>query len=171
MLHPIDPDYSIDFAGLKVLLKDIKLLGEALSDTHYAVGDNFLSQLTFMGCSPDIELEPHPHKAYCYIEIEDHEHRQFVAGVNLKKARCTFCKGEVKSVTAEATCSICQKTLELEKINWRKSAFVAKTWITIGNIYELEAIPNDALLDTLEKATGVKWKPVYIRQSNKITLS
>jgi hypothetical protein len=35
----------------------------------------------------------------------------------------------------------------------------------------LEAIPNDALLDILEKQTGVKWKFAYIRQSHKIELN
>lgn len=171
MLNPIDPNYSGDLVGLEVLLKSIKLIGEKLSESQYAVGDNFLSHLTFMGCSPSIELEPHPDKPYCYIEIENYKNRQFVSGVNLKKARCTLCKGEFKSVTEKATCSNCQEVLELEKINWRKSAFVAKTWIIIGNIYELEAIPNDGLLDTLEKETGVEWKPAYIRQSTNIELN
>ncbi len=177
MLYPIEPHYPMetnssgDLLSLKVLLKKINLLGDKLSEMHYAVGDNFLSHLTFMGCSPNIELEPQPDKAYCYIELESHKHSQFVAGINLKKARCTLCKGELLSVTEQAVCPHCHKKLELEKINWRKSAFVAKIWITIGNIYELEAIPNDALLDILEKQTGVNWKFAYIRQSHKIELN
>ena len=55
-----------------------------------------------------------------------------------------------------------QKTVDLETLNWRKIAFYASTWITIGNIYELEAIPNDSLLNALEKETGAKWKTAYI---------
>ena len=169
MLYPVDSALDINLDTLKKHLNNLGLLGEALEellgDEHYAVGDNFLSQFTFMGCSPDIELEPNPDKPFCYITLNHVLQAQFVSGSNLKKTRCTHCKNDLKKVDDSLLCSHCDKPLDLNKINWRKSAFVAKAWITIGNIYELEAIPNDELLDSLKQLTSVQWKPAYIRNA------
>jgi len=82
----------------------------------------------------------------------------FIAGQNIKPAKCPHCK----TLLTQTNCLNCQKTVDLETLNWRKIAFYASTWITIGNIYELEAIPNDSLLNALEKETGAKWKTAYI---------
>jgi len=159
-LYPNKIDYKIDSERLLALLKKEELISKKLSDKRYATGDKFVSLLTFMGCSPDIELEPQKDKPYCYIEIESHNKPQFISGSNLKKARCPHCKKEISEPTL---CSNCQAELNPLSINWRKTAFLAQSWIAIGNIYELEAIPNDQFLNTLEKHTGVKWKPAYIR--------
>ncbi len=167
MLYPAEPDLVVDLNTLKKHLNHLKLLGmeltSSLGNNHYAVGESFLSYFTFMGCSPDIELDPQPDKPFCYIALHSTSATQFVSGANLKKSRCTSCKNELKNVSTTLLCPHCDNPLELDKINWRKSAFTAKTWITIGNIYELEAIPNDELLDSLKKLTGVQWKPAYIR--------
>jgi len=176
MLYPVDSGLEIDLATLKNHLDNLGLLGEELVDLmgsdQYAVGNNFLSHFTFMGCSPDIELEPQTDKPFCYVGLESYTQSRFVSGSNLKKSRCSYCKNELIKVVPESfCCSHCEKPLQLEKINWRKTAFVAKTWITIGNIYELEAIPNDELLDILQRETGVQWKPAYIRNATSRELS
>ena len=169
MLYPVRScDRSVHY---QQLLKEVKIIGDKLGKNRFSVGDEFLSQFTFMGCSPDIELEPQcDGTPFCYIEIEEQDESQFVSGSNLKKAKCTHCKSTLSAPITSSQCPFCSNTLELTKINWRKTAFVAKNWITIGNIYELEAIPNDRLLDTLETKTGVKWKSAYIRNETKISL-
>ena len=120
-----------------------------------------------MGCSPDIELEPQENSPYCYIEIEQIEEPQFIAGKNLKPAKCPHCKASITQLSEnlddKKSCETCHQVIDPEKLNWRKTAFYASSWITIGNIYELEAIPNDSFLNALEKATGSKWKVAYIR--------
>lgn len=162
-LYPVQVSYHHQkINGLEKLLDTLGFTGERISSqsiNRYKVGDKFLSYLTFMGCSPDIELEPQDEKPYCYIEIEQTEEPRYIAGINLKPAKCPHCKSTIKQVT----CLNCRKTIDHEKLNWRKTAFYASCWITVGNIYELEAIPNDNLLITLEKETGVKWKVAYIR--------
>ena len=172
MLYPVKSELELDLDSLRAHLNNQALLGkeltELLGDDHYAVGENFLSHFTFMGCSPDIELEPQSDKPFCYIALNRFSQAQFVSGSNLKKSRCTHCKNDFKKVPNSHCCSHCEKPLQLDKINWRKSAFVAKAWITIGNIYELEAIPNDELLDSLKGLTGVQWKPAYIRNMKLI---
>jgi hypothetical protein len=175
MLYPVDSGLMVDLAALKGHLDNLGLLGEPLcelglnpnrlGDNHYAVGANFLSLFTFMGCSPVIELQPQADKPFCYMGLDSDTKPRFVSGSNLKKSRCTQCKNELQNVSKSLSCSHCKKPLQLDKINWRKTAFLAKTWITIGNIYELEAIPNDELLDSLKHLTGVQWKPAYIRNA------
>lgn len=173
-LYPVQLDCNSDRYpeklapnALKKVLNDLKFIGKVISDqpvTRYEVGDKFLSQLTFMGCSPDIELEPQNDKPYCYIEIERRDELCFIAGKNLKPAKCPHCKSFITQLRiAQPSCANCKKDLVPEKLNWRKTAFYASSWITIGNIYELEAIPNDSLLIALDKETGIKWKVAYIR--------
>ncbi len=172
VLYPVDSGLEIDLDNLRKHLDSLALLGAELVDLlgadHYTVGDKFLSYFTFMGCSPDIELEPQTDKPFCYLALESFLQPQFVLGSNVKKARCTSCKHDLQEITNSLNCSHCDKPLQLDKINWRKSAFIAKTWISIGNIYELEAIPNDELLDSLKRLTSVQWKPAYIRNAKLI---
>ncbi len=162
-LYPVIPDLKINSNELRAILKRLQLISQKLAANRYSTGDSFLSHLTFMGCSPDIELEPQDDKPYCYIEVESHLEPQFVSGLNLKKAKCTACK---ENISTPLLCPHCKTLLNPAKINWRKTAFFASCWITIGNIYELEAIPNDQFLDTLDTETGVKWKPAYIRHKH-----
>jgi hypothetical protein len=159
-LYPEKPSYQANLAALRSLFAKLEFTGASLPHNRYATGNNFVSLLTFMGCSPDIELEPQDDKPYCYIEIESVKQPQFISGKNTKYPPCPHCKEKLTT----QNCSNCNKTLDVTKINWRKSAFFASSWICIGNIYELEAIPSDQLLNALEAETGVKWKPAYIRQ-------
>lgn len=161
-LYPTDTHSFFDCNVLNEILSDLKFIGKPISSqpiTRYEVGDNFLSLLTFMGCSPNIELDPNKGKPFCYVEIEKSDSPVFLAGKNLKPAKCPYCKNTLK----QPSCTTCNKHIEPKSLNWRKTAFISSIWITVGNIYELEAIPNDALLMALEKQTGVKWKVAYIR--------
>jgi len=159
-LYPEKPELKIDKNNLELLLKDLKFIDKKSPEKRYTTGDEFLSLLTFMGCSPNIELEPQEDKPYCYIEIESQVEPRFISGKNTKYPPCPQCKSTLKSLI----CSSCKEKIDPQNLNWRKSAFIASCWICIGNIYELEAIPNDQLLSALNSETGVKWKSAYIRQ-------
>lgn len=159
-LYPEDPDYCYDEKKLSLHLKESGFIDEKLSQNRFSVGGRFLSLLTFMGCSPDIELQPQEDSAYCYVEFTSATQPQFISGSNLKKAHCPQCK---EPVSAPLMCEHCKQRLDPATLNWRKTAFYASSWITIGNIYELEAIPSDQLLTILQKETTARWKPAYIR--------
>lgn len=161
-IYPIDPNISIPKVLISNFLEKEEFTGDIIERRRFSTGTRFLSHLTFMGCSPNIELDPQEDKPYCYIEIESHTKASFVFGSNQKKSRCHYCKNEIQK---PFFCPHCQKTLSPNRINWRKTAFVATCWILVGNIYEREAIPNDQFLDTLAQETGVKWKIAYIRET------
>ena len=166
-LYPDDPNYVCNSHQLTSLLEKLEFIDYEISDKRYAIGENFLSLLTFMGCSPNIELEPQNDKPYCYIEISTAKEASFIAGKNTKNALCENCKEPLSDpVKSKMICPNCNQSIDTTKLNWRKSAFIASCWICVGNIYELEAIPNDQLLLALENETGVKWKPAYIRQES-----
>ena len=166
-LYPDTSDICIDEKIIASLLEKKQLIGSKIAGDRYATGNEFLSLLTFMGCSPDIEIEPQDDKPFCYIEISKNKVTQFIAGKNTKSAPCPHCKIGIQSIPdpeeKSMICPACNGSIETRKLNWRKSAFVAKSWIRIGNIYELEAIPSDELLTALAEETGVKWKAAYIR--------
>ncbi|MBJ6610708.1 MAG: hypothetical protein JG718_10145 [Candidatus Thiothrix moscowensis] len=45
------------------------MLGAMLDEGVFAVGEQFLQHICFLGCSPDIELEPHPVNPFCYVRV------------------------------------------------------------------------------------------------------
>jgi len=165
-LYPESAKKQIDTQKISEALIKQAFIGTSLGDQRYATGERFTSLLTFMGCSPHIELDPQENQPYCYIEIHTTEKPVFNHGTNLKKITCPHCKQKIQSyIDKQLLCPKCKNELIPDQINWRKSAFIASTWITIGNIYELEAVPSDFLLDLLEETTGESWKSAYIRQN------
>lgn len=65
LLYPVS-ETDLD---LFPVLQAQEFVGDALENGVYAVGEQFLQQICFLGCSPDIELEPHADKAFCYVRI------------------------------------------------------------------------------------------------------
>ena len=176
-LYPDDSSLFVDKLDLESLLSAIEFIGQKQIESRFQVGNKFLSLLCFMGCSPNIELEPQDDKPYCYIETETAQKAQFVSGKNRRKVICPECKMALQNIDAifqnklnnlkEYDCPECNKhTFNLNTINWRKSAFFARSWLVVGNIYELEAVPDEKLLTSLKELTGVEWKVAYIRQAS-----
>lgn len=115
-----------DNRALAACLSDLGLLGEALGNGCFSVGEEFLSLVCFLGCSPDIALEPQSGKAFCYIQLPE--------------------GSAVESIQLI-----------------RKPLLQVASWVVIGNIHEAEAVPDAALLDRLEAASGCRWKFGYRR--------
>lgn len=186
-LYPTDITKKTPIKALKKILQNIDLIGIELNSDktvcRYKVGEEFLSLICFMGCSPNIEIEPQNDSPFCYVEIATlpeanrSETNRFFCGHNIKKVNCYHCKiaqPQLAKNLLEATqnqlfqqaCHSCGKVLDPTKINWRKSAFIANTWVLLGNIYESEAVPDDKLLLALSQASNCEWKYAYIRMKN-----
>lgn len=126
VLFPAQTDIRVESGQLEARLRALGLLGAALGEGRYATGDAFLTLVCFLGCSPDIELEPQADKPFCYLQLP---------------------------LTAE--------TVDFQLT--RKPAVSRANWVIIGNIHEAEAVPDAALLDALEAASGCRWKYAYRR--------
>jgi len=184
-LYPVDTKAEISQKKLCSVLQEIEFIDALLDDgkeenennktQRYTVGEEFLSLICFMGCSPNIEIEPQEDSPFCYVEIPSgKEALRFIAGDNVKKVNCPHCKKPQPALAesllnAEADqlfsqqCTVCNKVIDPNSINWRKSAFIARSWVLLGNIYESEAIPDDKLLMALEQASDCKWQYAYVR--------
>lgn len=122
LLYPVQ-ESSVD---IEPILEQQGLLGNRLVESVFQVGECFLDHICFLGCSPDIELEPQTNKAFCYVQLP-------VPG----------------------------ETTTFHPI--RKPILNLHQWIVIGNIHESEAVPDAALLEALEAASGHRWKFAYLK--------
>lgn len=173
VLHPANPETASTQDDLINLLKEIQFIDVEETPSRFQIGDKFLQQMTFLGCSPNIELAPNGDQAYVYVEIPATSSEiTFQSGKNIKFPRCPSCKDTLKTIASDIaaakdssklSCPACQGEIDAMKFNWRKSAFFGKSQIIIGNIYDAEAVPNENLLSYLSKLTSDTWKYSYIR--------
>lgn len=150
------------------------LIGQQEEAYRFQVGEQFLSLLCFMGCSPAIELYPQANnQAYCYIEIpafNGTSNKRALISDKVKVPRCQNCKAPQDqlveklrySAIEKYTCSQCQNDLIPAQLNWRKTAIFSPYRIIIQNIYEAEALPDGNFLTKLEKTFPANWRYAYI---------
>lgn len=171
-----------DVTKLVEQLKMAEFIGEPIEmegETHYRPGEEFLTLVTFLGCSPVISLGE-PGKTgdeFCHIAVDGPLNRpRFVAGDNLKTPRCPGCghrfeqwrplvhDWEQHPDTASLECPDCSRALTLPQLRWRKCAGFGRFFIKVWGVFESEAVPNPNLLSLLEKSTGLEWQHFYIRR-------
>ena len=173
ILYPERVKARIESSIIRKILLDIGFIEATESPSRFHAGEQFLSLLCFLGCSPDIELYPQENKPYCYIDIpETQTSLNFISGKNVKAPRCPHCHKDLRGLAKtlhnqenklSTRCEHCQETISPSTLNWRKSACFLHSAIIIGNIYETEAVPDIHLLDALKNKTNEVWKYSYIR--------
>ena len=171
-----------EFATLLTYLQDSQFIGMPL-DEHcgagsFRVGEAFLQLITFMGCSPYIELEPPANGGpFCYIRLEgpwvDPRLRY---GHDTQGPRCHACRhrlpdwrefltlwlAQPQAMIVECPrCGHKQRPLDL---GWRREAGFGRLFIVVENIFPSEAAPVPRLLTGLERAIGIPWQYFYIRE-------
>jgi hypothetical protein len=146
--------------------------------THYQPGDEFLTLITFLGCSPVISLGE-PGKTgdeFCHIALEGpYDKPHFAAGDNLKIPRCPGCGHRFETwqplieqwqdhpEETRFDCPECSRTLSAPELRWRKCAGFGRFFIKVWGIFESEAVPNPNLMSVLKKRTGCDWLHFYVR--------
>ncbi len=190
LLCPVDPDCpATDTGNLAGCLQAAGLAGDAVSlgtATIYPTGEQFLQLLSFLGCSPAIELdlpEDTGERAtacatgqVCHIRIsQTGSTPRFRADSRLTAPRCPACRQPVedwetrieawRSNPADSgwQCSRCDHRGRVFDLNFRKSAGFGHTFIEIWGIHPNEAVPVTALLVTLQELSGCEWKTLYVK--------
>lgn len=151
-------------------------------DEHYRPGEEFITLVTFLGCSPVISLGE-PGKTgdeFCHIAFEGPlASPNFIAGDNVKLPRCPHCghRFDLWQPLIEDwlqhpdeqqwSCPDCGKKVSAPQLRWRKCAGFGRFFIKIWGIFESEAVPNPNLLSIVEKSTGSPWQHFYVRHINK----
>lgn len=175
VLHACDAGHALaDENGLVDALRDIGLLGDAIT-THpraFYAGEEFLSLLTFLGCSPHVDLLPadEPQRQvgnFCHIRLHLAQARPLLRVATGKlRPRCPKCRSDVgdwqalvaqyaADETLSYRCPQCESESALPALNWRQSAGCGRWFVEVWNIHPHEAVPSERLLETMERVVGV----------------
>jgi Zn ribbon nucleic-acid-binding protein len=190
LLHPASPEtVAVPEDRLAQELQAIGLIGGPVplgKGVFYPVGEQFLQLVTFLGCSPAIELDPprDPQELveasaagrFCHVFITSRGQLQFRGDNQTRTPRCPRCRSpephwkarlqtwqEGKHVP-EWNCQACGYSGRLSDLVFRKSAGFGRTFLEIRGIYPSEAVPGPDLLDTLAALTGSPWTAIYLRE-------
>ncbi|MGV6809033.1 MAG: hypothetical protein ACWA5U_04080 [bacterium] len=174
VLYPTAYESPIDHRELIAWARQEGLVGQQEIEHRFQVGEQFLSLLCFMGCSPNIALYPQANsqQPYCYIEIPQPT-KTVLMSDKVKIPHCPHCKMKQDQLVKQLrqsqiktyACPHCHSALIPEQLNWRKTAIFSPYRIMIQNIYEAEAIPDGNFLAQLEKVFPATWRYAYIYQA------
>ncbi|MDH3970915.1 MAG: hypothetical protein OEU63_01955 [Gammaproteobacteria bacterium] len=190
ILLPTEPQCPpLDCARLASELQAIQLIGEPVAvdnGVFYPTGKHFLQHISFLGCSPAIELEPPSDPAglsadsaagkFCHVFLHSSTSLCLRADQQCPPPRCpkcrqpcsdwrtTFSRGQQNPARTDWNCSGCGFSGQLTDLCFRKAAGIGHTFIEIRGIYPSEAVPTDALLNRLQRLSGGPWRTIYIRE-------
>jgi hypothetical protein len=190
LLHPADPGTAaVPDDRLAQELQAVGLIAERklLKNTvFYPVGEHFLQLVTFLGCSPAIELDPpdDPQELerasaagrFCHIFIDSGEQLRFRGDSQTRAPRCPSCHSpepewqarlqswQAGNHEADWICRNCGYRGHVSDLVFRKTAGFSRTFLEIRGIYPAEAVPGPTLLDTLAALTGNVWTSIYLRE-------
>ena len=169
-LPPSSPDQDIQHEQMLDICQRLALCGDAIdSQQHqYFVGDRFLELVSFMGCSPQVQLDDEGNKDFTRIVLHVQPRAALFHGEYTRPPQCPACNKPVGDwreqpwrESGRIECSNCGKTSSIANCNWRRGACVATSVIEITDIYPREVLPQPALLAKLGDLTGCEWQHFY----------
>jgi len=171
-LHPTQADFSIDDDNALFIsqLQNIGLIAKQLTqeENTFYTGKRYLDFIAYMGCSPAIQFEASDScEDFCHIKIHFYNTKQLIVSpVQSRAPHCPRCNKPVKNwldnkAEATITCTLCNNSSDLGEFDWRKMAGYARVFIEITDIFPKEAIPQQILLDELNKACKTEWSYFY----------
>ena len=186
VLHPADPEATPRAVGaLVAALQATGLAGAAFAcaaQTRYLPGPRYLELVTFLGCSPFVQLEPpdgvaDPCQAldrFCHLSISDTGAQPRLRRTPTAPApRCPSCRRPVEDwaslvadgalgvATAPWTCPGCGRASRVHTLDWRQAAGLARVFVSLWGVHPGEAVPGDELLVALSDATSGPWRWFY----------
>jgi len=175
ILTPSDPlSAPASTRALLASLKDLGLLGPAIDPARgsYLAGERFLELISFMGCSPHVELEPGPDggENFCHIAlIGPLDQPLLMTGPYTTPPRCPACRSRlegwqerVTAVDAPLTCGRCGEDFPASQLTWRRSGGFARIAVEVRNVFPNEAVPVPELMKRLARDTGEDWTYFYV---------
>lgn len=157
--------------GLADLLRATGLAGPPLQDAEarrYRAGERFLDHVSFLGCSPEIELEPTADgRPYCQIRLAVHtDGPRLIRGTIRRPPRCPHCRsaqGEhsLDDPSTRWRCATCNNELTVEALDWGRAGGAARCFVIVTNVFPSEGVPGSELLASLSAATNLRWNYFY----------
>ncbi len=170
IFYPASTEQAVDdLIVLKALQHCGFILPTPHSENHHLPGDEFLSLITFLGCSPNINLTPIEGEKHCYISLLDNRQPAVCLGyTRTARPKCPSCTKRIDNWerldwhnNSLCTCDKCQAQHRYSELNWKQECGFARGGFYIAHIFPHEAVPGDALLKLLEQQTGFSWQYCY----------
>jgi len=155
---------------LETLINSQFIISEAHDTHHYLPGDRFLNLITFLGCSPNINLFPVDGESHCFISLIEHTDSAHCVGfTKTAKPKCPNCTKRIADWKISGwqlpgklcNCDKCQLQTPYSQLNWKHECGFARCGFMVNHIYPHEAVPTDQLMDLLKQASGFKWDYSY----------
>lgn len=148
-------------------LRGIGFLGAPLEQGGFLVGERFMQLVSFMGCSPFLQLEPPADGSdrFCRILFDGPLPRPRVhPDRSGRPPRCPHCRGAVSEWRerfkgeGEIACRHCGGVQTLDSLDWGRYAGAGRLFMEVREIYPGDGTPSDTLLACLQDAgTGWHW--------------
>jgi len=157
-------------ALLKALIDSEFILADAHTQNHYLPGEHFLSLITFLGCSPNINLFPVKNESHCFISfIKPTEQALCVGHTSTVNPKCPACTRRIinwkipdwQLPKKYCTCDKCQQQTPYAELNWKHECGFARCGFLVNHVYPHEAVPTEQLLDYLKHVSNFKWNYCY----------
>jgi len=151
--------------------------GYGASQGVYLVGPRFLQLITFLGCSPYLQLAPPADGSenFCHIRlVGPFQRARLLCAGNTRPPRCPGCgKGLTQwhqldplwtegGAEQEVACLACGQSSSPVDLNWRRKAGFGHYFIEIPGIFPEEAVPLPALMECL-RGEGADWRYFYLQ--------
>jgi hypothetical protein len=169
-------------AKLIAAMQSLGLFGDTLERDggrpSFLAGRRFLQLITFLGCSPHINLEPPDDGKgeFCHLELlGPWQHPRFIQGRNTRPPGCPVCKRKkpewrslmeqqrIEGRMTSWTCDACGTQTPPSRWNWRQQAGFGRLLIQVSSIFPSEAVPTEELMSSLAALSGSPWQYFYIQ--------
>ena len=171
IFFPESTEKTIDKQTLLTALINLQfIVAERHEKNHYLPGDFFLSSITFLGCSPNINLMPVEGETHCFISIiEQTDDIKCLGYTQTINPKCPDCKKRINNwkipewqlAGAVCTCDKCQAQSPYAELNWKHECGFARCGFEVSHIYPHEALPTDQFLEKLRLASSFDWDYCY----------
>ena len=176
VLYPREANTVISERVLAEALGKIGFIGESFmieGEKRYFAGEHFIDHISFLGCSPHINLEPAEDTEFCHVSFFLADKPMFLAGDNLGPPSCPSCRKRQQSGKLTISpwqtvsedmcwqCEHCGQEHAYTALNWRRTAAIARTSVHVWGVHESEAVPNESLLNCLRALGAGEWEYFY----------
>ena len=139
----------------------------------FAVGDEFLQLITFVGCSVRIELSPDADGPFCHVRLTGaFRHPRFLSGHNTRAPRCHNCRTPLQSWrehqaqwssgrTDDIPCPTCGEPRPPWAYDWKDQAGFGRVFIQVEEVFPGEAAPTPGFGELLAHISGSAWQHFY----------
>lgn len=181
-LHPQNAEYFPEsLHDFTAACRELGLIGDRIGPSavipqnSYLAGSDFLGLISFMGCSPYLKTTPDfPDDCnFTFVSIKMSRDLDFYFNNSSRKPKCPACNTvwtawqgifsgwDAKSSASTARCPACGENIDINLLDWKRTAGFVRFGLAISNIFPKEAIPSDTLLGFLSGLSGCEWKYFY----------